>query len=51
MSLTLQPVRVATGGDEEGSIFPDLDAAQDWLLQRMAREWDLTPAPGSLLID
>ena len=78
MSLTLQPVRVATGSDEEGMlvltdgqrlvavltrlsdqhesaaghwyleagfgwldgpdhpIFPDLDAAQDWLLQRMA---------------
>ena len=79
MSLTLQPVRVATGSDEDGMlvftdeqrlvavlthlseqhgraaghwyleagfgwldgpnhpIFPDLDVAKDWLLQRMAR--------------
>jgi len=79
MSLTLQPVRVATGSDEEGMlvltdeqrlvavltrlsdqhegaaghwhleagfgwldgpnhpIFPNLDAAQEWITQRMAR--------------
>jgi len=86
MSLTLQPVRVATGSDEEGMLvftdgqrlvavltrlsdqhedmaghwyleaafgwldgpdhptFPNLDAAQDWLTQRMAQSGDYPPA-------
>jgi hypothetical protein len=85
MSLTLEPIRVATGSDEEGMLvftdgqrlvavltrlsdqhedmaghwyleaafgwldgpdhptFPNLDAAQLWLAQRMAQSGDLFP--------